>query len=96
MANLDATVTETTKSNKDNITHYANVMVGTAIDEADNVILEQLGKFGVALSPDRDVDKAVIDLFEEDPSEVVELHVVLRVASAKKKAPVVKKLVKRS
>lgn len=95
MANLDATV-ETNNKKDNNITHYANVMVGTDIDENDNVVLEQLGKFGVALTPDRDVDKAIIDLFEESPEEIIELHVVLRVASATKRKPVVKKLVKRN
>ena len=96
MANLDATTVNTaTTSNEDKPSHYANVFIGTGLDEDNEVIFEQLGRFGVGLDAKRDTDRALIELFESCPDDVQELHVVLQVKSAQKKKPVTKKLVLR-
>lgn len=84
---LKADVTNNTSSNNDKKpSHYANVLIGTGIDENGNTIYESLGKFGVGLLVEHgEVDEAVIDLFENNPEEVEYLDVKLRVARAGKK-----------
>ena len=95
MANLDATTVNNSSNDKKKPSHYANISIGTGIDEDGNVIFEQLGQFGVGLDASRDVDKALIEMFESTPDDIQELHVVLNVKSAEKKKPVQKKLVLR-
>lgn len=79
---LQADITNNQGSKDEKPTHYANLFVGTGINEDGEVIYEPVGKFGVGLLQSRDVDTALIEAFLEDPDSIAELDFIVEIRSA--------------